>query len=310
MPATTERRIAIFLDFENLVTNTGIDASNLDLETPIDRLLEKGKVIFRRAYCDWSRFSEAKVKLHDLGVELVDVPPSTRAGKNAADMRLVIDALELCYARSYIDTFVLGSGDSDFCPLAYKLRENDRTVIGLGVKGSTSNLFLRACDEFLYLKPKAGERKRAAGKGVKSAVYAEAGSGEAERAPEVEAHEPPIPPAAHKHPRPARHVPQIARDVVTSLLSQASGPINPSLIKETLVRRQPDFDEREHGFSSFSKLLEALEGEKLLRRQQGKGKQLYVVGPEVPIAPIGPEGGTEEGPDELGGGEPETEIPF
>src|SRR6185436_2944767 len=148
----TERRIALFIDFENLVTNTGISAPNFNLQPALDRLLEKGKVIFRRAYCDWSRFKDAKSTLHEMGVELVDVPPSTRAGKNGADMRLVIDALELAYARSHIDTFVIASGDSDFCPLAYKLRENDKHVIGIAVREATSPFFVRACDEFLYLK--------------------------------------------------------------------------------------------------------------------------------------------------------------
>ena len=114
-------------------------------------------MIFRRAYCDWSRFEEREARLHEFGVELVDVPPSTRAGKNSADMRLVIDALELCYAREHIDTFVIASGDSDFCPLAYKLRENDRTVIGIAVKESTCPLFVKACDEFIYLRA-AGQR--------------------------------------------------------------------------------------------------------------------------------------------------------
>src|SRR5437870_11657059 len=108
MVADSERRIALFIDFENLVTNTGISAASFDLQPAIDRLLEKGKVVFRRAYCDWSRFREATRRLHDFGVELIDVPPSTRAGKNGADMRLVIDALELCYAREHIDTFEIG----------------------------------------------------------------------------------------------------------------------------------------------------------------------------------------------------------
>ncbi|MBX7097159.1 MAG: NYN domain-containing protein, partial [Myxococcaceae bacterium] len=165
----TERRIALFIDFENLVTNTGISPSNFDLRPSLDLLLERGKVIFRRAYCDWSRFREAKAGLHEAGVELVDVPPSTRAGKNGADMRLVIDALELNYARQHIDTFVIASGDSDFCPLANKLRENDKRVIGLAVKEATSPFFVRACDEFLYLprtnargghgESRGGERK-------------------------------------------------------------------------------------------------------------------------------------------------------
>jgi len=107
MTSPPERRIALFIDFENLVTNTGITAPGFNLQPALGRLLEKGKVIFRRAYCDWSRFREAKGHLHEFGVELVDVPPSTRAGKNSADMRLVIDALELCYARDHINTFVI-----------------------------------------------------------------------------------------------------------------------------------------------------------------------------------------------------------
>src|SRR6476646_1928835 len=151
MTSPPERRIALFIDFENLVTNTGITIPGFNLQPALDRLLERGKVIFRRAYCDWSRFREAKAGLHEQGVELIDVPPSTRAGKNAADMRLVIDALELSYARQHIDTFVIASGDSDFVPLANKLRENDKWVIGLAVKEATSPFFVRACDEFLYL---------------------------------------------------------------------------------------------------------------------------------------------------------------
>src|SRR3954454_8794434 len=150
--SSTERRIALFIDYENLVTNTGITASSFDLQPSLDRLLEKGKVIYRRAYCDWARFREAKSHLHEHAVDLIDVPPSTRSGKNGADMRLVVDALELCYAREHINTFVIASGDSDFCPLAYKLRENDRLVIGLAVKEATSPFFVRACDEFIYLR--------------------------------------------------------------------------------------------------------------------------------------------------------------
>lgn len=250
MPPNIERRIALFIDFENLVTNTGITPSNFDLQPALDRLLEKGRIVFRRAYCDWSRFREAKQTLHDLGVELVDVPPSTRAGKNAADMRLVIDAIELCYAREHIDTYVIASGDSDFCPLAYKLRENNRTVIGLGVRDATSPLFVRACDEFIYLRPDGKHRHDKRDK--------HAGS----------------------QPK-QKQVPEIAREVVTSLLASATSPLNPSLIKETIVRKEPDFDERDHGFSSFSRLLDALEKEGLLRMQQANNRQLYVLAPEA-----------------------------
>ncbi len=239
-----DQRIALFIDYENLVTRTGLAPETFDLQPAIDTLLEKGKLVFRRAYADWTRFPESTQRLHDKGVELVDVPPSTRAGKNGADVRLVIDALELCYLREHIDTFVLASGDSDFCPLAYKLRENDRTVIGMAVKESTSPLFVKACDEFIYLRA-AGQRRRD-------------GSKEKERPRE-------------------KTIPEVAREAASALLAKATAPVNPSAIKAAIVRREPDFDEREHGFSSFSRLLEAMEKEGLLRREQGAKGQWYVL---------------------------------
>jgi uncharacterized protein (TIGR00288 family) len=270
MSDTAARRIALFIDFENLVTNTGITPSSFDLQPSLDRLLEKGKVIFRRAYCDWSRFKDAKTHLHEFGVELVEVPPSTRAGKNSADMRLVIDALELCYAREHIDTFVIASGDSDFVPLASKLRENDKYVIGIGVKQSTSPVFVKACDEFIYLKSEGGGRR---GREDHRDEHRE-------RRPSSSS------PTSEKPAQPAkeggskkREIPAIAREVVSSLLSRATGPINPSFIKETIVRKEPDFDEREYGFSTFSRLLEAMEKEGLCQRIQ-QGRQWYVVSKE------------------------------
>lgn len=272
MANPNDHRLALFIDFENLVTNTGISPTAFDLQPSLDRLLERGKVIFRRAYADWSRFREAKAGLHALGVELVDVPPSTSAGKNAADMRLVIDALELNYARQHIDTFVIASGDSDFVPLANKLRENDKRVIGIAVKDSTSPYFVRACDEFLYLPVGGGGRggKSAPERGGQKRGGGERGGGSAE-----------------KEKKKAATVPSAAREAVQSLLSRATGPLNPSLIKETLVRKEPDFDERDHGFSSFSRLLEALEKEGLLKLQQLKGRQWYVLpadgGPPVDV---------------------------
>ncbi len=278
MAEPTERRIALFIDFENLVTNTGITPASFDLRPPLDRLLEKGKVIFRRAYCDWSRFRDAKAHLHDNGVELVEVPPSTRSGKNGADMRLVIDALELAYAREHIDTFVIASGDSDFCPLAYKLRENDRRVIGLAVKQASSPMFIKACDEFIYLNTERVASAPAPANG--RAASSRNGKTSSRSRSHATAH------ADGK----GKEVPAIAREVVASLLARATSPLNPSFLKEALVRKQPDFDEREHGFSSFLRLLEALEKEGLLKRQQ-QGRQWYVVGPDTatPALPAGHE---------------------
>ncbi|WP_228531035.1 MULTISPECIES: NYN domain-containing protein [Myxococcaceae] len=276
MPEKTERRIALFLDFENLVTNTGLSASNFDLQAPMDRLLEKGKVVFRRAYCDWSRFRDATRTLHDHGVELIDVPPSTRAGKNGADMRLVIDALELCYARESIDTFVIASGDSDFCPLAYKLRENGRTVIGLAVRDSTSPLFVKACDEFIYLTGRAGEGGRRGGGSSRRGGGRERERGEKDKA-EAGSSAKGSEKGGEKEKSSKGQVPRHVRDVVANLLARATGPLNPSIIKETLVRKEPDFDPRDYGFSTFVKLLGALERDGLLKMQQLKGKQWYVL---------------------------------
>ena len=301
--SNTERKIALFIDFENLVTNTGITAANFDLRPALDILLERGKVIFRRAYCDWSRFREAKGHLHEMGVELVDVPPSTSAGKNGADMRLVIDALELNYARGHIDTFVIASGDSDFCPLAYKLRENDKRVIGMAVKEATSPFFVRACDEFIYL-PKSGGRRdahkdsrgaRGGGRGGKDQDKGDKGAERGGKEQEREKG------GGKAQKKPAREVPPIAREVVRSLLSRATGPLNPSLIKETIVRKEPDFDEHDHGFSAFSKLLEQMEKEGLLKLQQLRGRQWYVV-------PSGERDGEPDASDAGDGGDDEDDA--
>ena len=312
MTSPTERRIALFIDFENLVTNTGITAPTFNLQPALDRLLEKGKVIFRRAYCDWSRFRDAKRHLHEFGVELVDVPPSTRAGKNSADMRLVIDALELCYAREHINTFVIASGDSDFCPLAYKLRENDRLVIGLAVKEATSPFFIKACDEFIYLRgPGRGDvrgeergdlrgdaradAREPTGRGAGTSASPAAGTGTAARSR-----------SAGESPRKPREIPELAREIVSSLLARATGPINPSAIKEAIVRKAPDFDERDHGFATFSRLLDALEKEGLLKRRQ-QGRQWYVV--PFDSAPEGKSGqGTDL--DDDGGDKESDEFTF
>lgn len=268
------------------MTNTGFSAGSFDLQPAMDRLLERGKVVFRRAYCDWSRFKEAKGNLHEFGVELIDVPPSTRSGKNGADMRLVIDALELCYAREHIDTFAIASGDSDFCPLAYKLRENGKQLIGLAVKEATSPLFVKACDEFIYLRPRtrAEKDKEKRGhehedKGRKHGKEAKDAKGQ-ERAGKEQAHGPKGKAEAQK-----AELPESVTEVVQRLLARTTGLVNPSAIKEAIVRKEPDFDEREHGFSSFTKLLAALEHEGLLKRVQ-QGRQWYVAGPEgAPEAP-------------------------
>jgi len=235
----------------------------------MDRLLEKGKVVFRRAYCDWSRFREATRRLHDFGVELIDVPPSTRAGKNGADMRLVIDALELCYAREHIDTFAIASGDSDSLSARLQAAREQPRADWPRVKEATSPLFMKACDEFIYLKPPGKAKAASRGSAPRSRGAKVSTS---ERGPRDPADR------ARGRLQPAR---------------AGDGTAEPSLIKETIVRKEPDFDEREQGFSTFMRLLQEMERQGLLKRQQLNGRQWYVLPPDA--APSAPQAKHESG---------------
>jgi uncharacterized LabA/DUF88 family protein len=275
--------IAIFIDFENLVTRTGVTDETFDLQVALEKLADKGRVVFQRAYCNWERFPAARQALHEKGVELIDVPPSTRSGKNGADIRLVVDALELCYQREHVDTFAILSGDSDFCPLAYKLRENNRIVIGMAMRDSTSPLLVKACDDFIFLKAKAPPRKR----GEKAVASAPTSIELPFPTPQPPPAQPPRPPRRARGREPAATppattrktptVPDIVREVVADILGRATGSVNPSAIKSAIVRRQADFDVRAHGFSTFGRMLEVLEKEGLLRRQQTTNGQWNVL---------------------------------
>src|ERR1700716_1230423 len=150
MPNTTTN-MALFCDFENVALGAR-DAkySKFDIGRVLERLLLKGSIVVKKAYCDWDRYKEFKTQMHEASFELIEIPHVRVSGKNSADIRLVVDALDLCYTKAHVDTFVIISGDSDFSPLVSKLRENNKTVIGVGVKSSTSDLFISNCDEFLY----------------------------------------------------------------------------------------------------------------------------------------------------------------
>jgi uncharacterized protein (TIGR00288 family) len=145
-----ERAIALFLDFENIAEGAREAKSKFNINLIIQRLLDKGKILVRRAYCDWSRFSEFKQKLHEAGVDMLEIPRRGISGKNSADIRMVVDALDLCYQKTYVDTYALVTGDSDFSPLVSKLRENNKYVIGIGGKQSSGELLVSNCDEFIY----------------------------------------------------------------------------------------------------------------------------------------------------------------
>src|SRR5512140_2933663 len=161
MAKPTITNMAVFCDFENVALGVR-DArySKFDISKVLERLLLKGSIVVKKAYCDWERYKEFKADMHQASFELIEIPHVRMSGKNSADIRMVVDALDLCYTKSHVDTFVIISGDSDFSPLVSKLRENDKTVIGVGVKNSTSDLLIANCDEFIFYDDLVREQKR------------------------------------------------------------------------------------------------------------------------------------------------------
>ncbi len=246
---TSDTTMAVFLDLENIALGAR-DASfpSFDIEKVLERLLLKGHIVVKKAYCDFDRYKDFKRGLHEAAFELIEIPHVRQSGKNSADIRMVVDALDLCYTKSHVDTFVILSGDSDFSPLVSKLRENAKTVIGVGVKNSTSDLFINNCDEFIYYddlvrKAPLKTRRRTA---AAPAANREPASGSAEKAV----------PLDNKAPELAE-----AFDLVVETLEAVIGergenePIWGSMIKQTIKRRHPGFNERAYGFRSFNDLL-------------------------------------------------------
>jgi uncharacterized protein (TIGR00288 family) len=256
MPAThaaETKNMALFCDFENVALGVrDANYAQFDIRKVLERLLLKGSIVVKKAYCDWSRYKEFKGAMHEASFELIEIPHVRQAGKNSADIRMVVDALDLCYTKEHVDTFVIISGDSDFSPLVSKLRENNRVVIGVGVKKSTSDLLIANCDEFIYyddlvrpqLPPRAKARSAAA-------APAKPATGRPAKAA------PPAPP-----PLPAADKKQEAWDLVVKTyeaLVEERGEgekVWGSMIKQTLKRRKPGFSESYYGFRSFRELLE------------------------------------------------------
>ena len=176
MPANQEARsLAVFCDFENIALGVReAKYAQFDLNRVLERLLLKGSIVVKKAYCDWERFKEFKAAMHAAAFELIEIPHLRQSGKNSADIRMVVDALDLCYTKQHVDTFVIVSGDSDFSPLVSKLRENAKTVIGVGVKNSSSDLLIANCDEFIYYDDlvREEEQKHRAAKKRKEATPA------------------------------------------------------------------------------------------------------------------------------------------
>jgi uncharacterized LabA/DUF88 family protein len=256
-----EHRIAVFFDFENIIT--GVRDAKYDqfrLDLILDRLVEKGKIVFKRAYCDWSRFREHKNEMHENSFELVDIPKKRISGKNSADIRMVVDALDLCFRREHVTAFALVSGDSDFSPLATKLTEYNKYVIGIGVKNSTSELLVSVSDEFIYYEDLVREKRRPSRPVVPVAASASASASTAA-------------PTDGK----ADELFDLVTDAYAALQRENYEHIWGSMIKQQIKRKRPQFSENYFGFRNFSDVLEAAKKAGLfeLKRDQRSGS--YVV---------------------------------
>ncbi len=253
------RSMALFCDFENIALGVR-DAKyeKFDISKVLERLLLKGSIVVKKAYCDWDRYKEFKAPMHEASFELIEIPHVRQSGKNSADIRMVVDALDLCYTKSHVDTFVIISGDSDFSPLVSKLRENNKTVIGVGVKNSTSDLLIANCDEFIYYDDLAREKAEKAEKAKKRTNKKKpAAKGGAESAPKA------VPPEEGNKSQEAL---DLMMETVEALFAErgAEEKIWGSMVKQALKRRKPGFNESYYGFRSFSKLLDEAAARKLL----------------------------------------------
>ena len=253
--ANDEPRIAVFVDFENLAIGArdmrGQETFRIDVV--LRRLLERGRIVFKRAYCDWTRYREATKELHQQGVELIDVPHTGMSCKNSADIHMVVDALELCHAKQHIDVFALLTGDSDFSPLVAKLKENDKRVLGVGVKASSSKLLIQSCYEFIYYDDLVRAKPPVAKPVPKPQAPA------ATAAPARDAKEP----KSEKGEDKKGEALQWLVETVTSLAEDYEAPWG-SMVKQTLKRVHPGFNESYYGYRDFAELLEDAEDRDLV----------------------------------------------
>lgn len=263
--------MAVFCDFENVAL--GVRDANyekFDIRPVLERLLLKGSIVVKKSYCDWDRYKGFKAAMHEANFELIEIPHVRQSGKNSADIRLVVDALDLCYTKSHVNTFVIISGDSDFSPLVSKLRENNKQVIGVGVKQSTSDLLVANCDEFIFYDDLVREQRRTAAKRDERKAQPQSrrsntNAGDDKRKEELE----------------ARKVQALDMVVETfdALVSERgdTGKIWASLLKDTLKRRRPDFSETYYGFRTFGNLLEEAQTRGLFEfgRDEKSGTYVY-----------------------------------
>jgi uncharacterized protein (TIGR00288 family) len=260
VPNNDARSLAVFCDFENVALGVReAKYAQFDMEKVLERLLLKGSIVVKKAYCDWERYKDFKASMHSASFELIEIPHVRQSGKNSADIRMVVDALDLCYTKEHVDTFVIVSGDSDFSPLVSKLRENAKTVIGVGVKNSSSDLLINNCDEFIFYDDlvRADEQKRRAAKKRREAAPAGEDKDKKQEALDL------------------------LIETLNALISERGEgeKIWGSMIKQALKRRKPGFNESYYGFKAFSDLLEDAETKGLIKLEPDEKSGGHLVRP-------------------------------
>ena len=276
------RNLALFCDFENIAL--GVRDSNyaqFDISKVLERLLLKGNIVVKKAYCDWDRYKGFKEAMHEASFELIEIPHIRQSGKNSADIRMVVDALDLCYTKAHVDTFVVISGDSDFSPLVSKLRENNKVVIGVGVKNSTSDLLIANCDEFIFyddLVRRKEAKKRARKKAVeKTVAVTSAAIDTTEVAADM------LDVVSDEHKKTDEQRKQEALDLVMETIDALFGEreeeekVWGSMVKQAIRRRRPGFNESYYGFRTFSKLLEEAQARRLLDFERDDKSGGYII---------------------------------
>jgi uncharacterized LabA/DUF88 family protein len=261
--------MALFCDFENIALGVR-DAkyAKFDIDRVLERLLLKGSIVVKKAYCDWERYREFKAPMHEASFELIEIPHVRMSGKNSADIRLVVDALDLCYTKAHVDSFVIISGDSDFSPLVSKLRENNKAVIGVGVKSSTSDLLIANCDEFIYYDDLVRQEERKKQRSRRKTTKVAASDTPKEQ-----------PKAERSEEDRKQEAFDLLLDTIDALAEERDQDekIWGSMVKQALKRRNPGFNESYYGFRTFSDLLEEAQARKLLTLEPDQKSGGYVI---------------------------------
>lgn len=274
--------IAIFCDFENLAIGARESKyDRFDIHLVLERLLDKGKIVVKKAYAGWDQFAQDKRTMHEAAFEMVEIPHVSYSGKNSADIRLVVDALDLCYTKSHVDTFAILTGDSDFSPLVSKLRENNKRVIGVGVKNSSSDLLIDNCDEFIFYDELVRKQQKHSNRKSKAKPAAKAAAKKTTAKKKGDgrktANEPAEVPVDGDESSLREEALEMVLDTVESLFGERDDNLWGSMVKQALKRKRPGFSESGYGYRTFNQLLEDAERKQLLDLQKDEKSGGYII---------------------------------